>query len=125
VRSLAQRSSQAAKDIEGLITNSSHEVQEGVTLVNSAGSSLVEILESIKKVTTVVSEIAGASGEQASGLGRINKALAQLDEVTQQNSALVEQNAATAKSLEMQAAAMIEQVSFFQTDDGTPLADAA
>jgi methyl-accepting chemotaxis protein len=125
VRSLAQRSSQAAKDIEGLITNSSREVQEGVTLVNGAGSSLVEILESIKKVTTVVSEIAGASGEQASGLGRINKALAQLDEVTQQNSALVEQNAATAKSLEMQAAAMIEQVSFFQTDDGTPLADAA
>ena len=125
VRSLAQRSSQAAKDIKDLITNSSHEVQEGVTLVNSAGTSLVEILESIKKVTTVVSEIAAASGEQASGLGRVNKALAQLDEVTQQNAALVEENAATAKSLETQAAAMIEQVSFFQTGTKSRLARAA
>jgi hypothetical protein len=74
VRALAQRSSQAAMDIKELITNSSNQVQEGVTLVNSAGSSLVEIVDSIKKVTTIVSQIAAASGEQARGLDQINKA---------------------------------------------------
>jgi methyl-accepting chemotaxis protein len=73
VRDLAQRSSQAAKDITDLITNSSNQVQEGVTLVNSAGSSLVEIVESIKKVTTIVSGIAAASSEQARGLEQINQ----------------------------------------------------
>lgn len=73
VRSLAQRSSQAAKDINGLITNSSNQVKEGVTLVNSAGKSLIEIVDSIKKVTTIVSDIAAASGEQARGLDEINK----------------------------------------------------
>lgn len=74
VRDLAQRSSQAAKDIKVLITNSSNQVQEGVTLVNSAGASLVEIVDSIKKVTSIVSQIAAASGEQARGLEQINKA---------------------------------------------------
>ncbi len=73
VRDLAQRSSQAAKDITDLITNSSNQVQEGVTLVNSAGSSLVEIVNSIKKVTTIVSGIAAASSEQARGLEQINQ----------------------------------------------------
>ena len=73
VRDLAQRSSQAAKDITDLITNSSNQVQEGVTLVNSAGSSLVEIVDSIKKVTTIVSGIASASSEQARGLEQINQ----------------------------------------------------
>lgn len=74
VRDLAQRSSQAAKDIKELITNSSNQVQEGVTLVNSAGASLVEIVDSIKKVTSIVSQIAAASGEQARGLDQINNA---------------------------------------------------
>jgi methyl-accepting chemotaxis protein len=124
VRSLAQRSAQAAKDIKDLITNSSSQVQEGVTLVNSAGSSLVEIVDSIKKVTAIVSEIAAASGEQTTGLEQINQALAQLEESTQQNSALVEENAAAAKSLEVQAAAMIDQVRFFQTN-GAAVADVA
>jgi methyl-accepting chemotaxis protein len=73
VRDLAQRSSQAAKDIKDLITNSSNQVQEGVTLVNSAGASLVEIVDSIKKVTTIVSGIASASSEQARGLEQINQ----------------------------------------------------
>lgn len=116
VRSLAQRSAQAAKDIKDLITHSSSHVQDGVTLVNSAGSSLVEIVDSIKKVTAIVSEIAAASGAQTTGLEEINRALAQLEETTQQNSALVEQNAAAAKSLELQATAMIERVRFFQTE---------
>jgi methyl-accepting chemotaxis protein len=114
VRTLAQRSSQAAKDIKGLITNSSGQVQEGVKLVNQAGAALVEIVESIKEVAGVVSEIASASIEQATGIDQVNKALNQMDEVTQQNSALVEENAATAKTLENQAQAMGERISFFR-----------
>jgi methyl-accepting chemotaxis protein len=116
VRSLAQRSSQAAKDIKDLISNSSNQVQEGVELVNRAGTSLNEILASIKKVADIVSGIAAASAEQATGLEQVNKALSQMDEVTQQNSALVEENAATAKTLEHQAHAMSERVAFFRVD---------
>src|ERR1019366_3384861 len=114
VRTLAQRSSQAAKDIKGLITNSSGQVQEGVQLVNQAGAALVEVVESIKEVAGIVSEIAAASVEQATGIEEVNKALNQMDEVTQQNSALVEENAATAKTLETQAEAMSERISFFR-----------
>jgi len=118
VRSLAQRSSQAAKDIKDLITNSNGQVKDGVELVNKAGESLTEIVESIKKVAVVVSDIANASAEQATGIDQINKALTQMDEVTQQNSALVEENAATAKTLEHQAKAMDEQVSVFKIAAG-------
>ncbi len=118
VRSLAQRSSQAAKDIKDLITNSNGQVKDGVDLVNRAGQSLSEIVESIKSVATVVADIANASIEQATGIEQINKALTQMDEVTQQNSALVEENAATAKTLEHQAKAMDEQVAFFQIGNG-------
>ena len=117
VRTLAQRSSQAAKDIKGLITNSNGQVQEGVKLVNQAGAALVEIVESIKEVAGVVSEIASASAEQATGIEQVNKALTQMDEVTQQNSALVEENAATAKTLESQAEAMTERISFFRVGE--------
>jgi methyl-accepting chemotaxis protein len=118
VRSLAQRSSQAAKDIKDLITNSSSQVKDGVDLVNRTGTSLAEIVASIKKVADIVSDIAAASAEQATGLEQVNKALAQMDEVTQQNSALVEENAATAKTLESQAQAMDERVSTFRLDGG-------
>jgi methyl-accepting chemotaxis protein len=114
VRSLAQRSSQAAKDIKDLITNSSTQVQEGVELVNKAGASLTEIVESIKKVAQIVGEIAVASNEQATGIDQINTALNQMDEVTQQNSALVEENAATAKTLEQQSGVMSESVGAFK-----------
>jgi methyl-accepting chemotaxis protein len=123
VRSLAQRSSQAAKDIKELITNSSSEVKDGVDLVNSAGSTLTEIAAAINKVSSIVADIATASAEQATGLEQINKALTQMDEVTQQNSALVEENAATAKMLEGQAKVMDEQVSIFQIDDAGAAAD--
>jgi methyl-accepting chemotaxis protein len=119
VRSLAQRSSQAAKDINGLITNSSGQVKEGVELVNRAGTSLKEIVDSIKKVADIVADIASASAEQSTGIEEVNKALTQMDEVTQQNSALVEENAATAKTLEEQAAAMTQQVAFFRLVGGT------
>ncbi len=123
VRSLAQRSSQAAKDIKDLITNSSDKVQEGVELVNKAGASLGEIVESIKKVAEIVSDIAAASGEQSTGIDHVNAALNQMDEATQQNSALVEQNAAAAKALEQQSQGMDERVSFFRLD-GVALAAA-
>jgi methyl-accepting chemotaxis protein len=116
VRSLAQRSSQAAKDIKDLITNSNSQVKDGVGLVNEAGTALNEIVESIRKVAEIVSEIASASAEQSTGLEQISKALAQMDEVTQQNSALVEENAATAKTLESQAQSMDQQVAFFHVD---------
>jgi methyl-accepting chemotaxis protein len=114
VRSLAQRSSQAAKDIKVLITNSNSQVKDGVDLVNKAGESLSEIVASIKKVATIVADIANASVEQSSGLEQVNKALAQMDEVTQQNSALVEENAATAKTLEQQAKSMDDRVASFR-----------
>jgi methyl-accepting chemotaxis protein len=117
VRSLAQRSSQAAKDIKDLITNSSDQVQEGVELVNKAGASLTEIVESIKKVAEIVSEIASASGEQSTGIDQVNAALTHMDEMTQQNSALVEENAAAAKALEQQSRGMDERVSFFRLGD--------
>jgi methyl-accepting chemotaxis protein len=118
VRSLAQRSSQAAKDIKDLITSSSSQVQDGVGLVNQAGTSLNEIVGSIKQVAEIVADIATASSEQAEGLEQINKALAQMDEVTQQNSALVEENAASAKALEHQSSTMDERVAFFKMDPG-------
>ncbi|MFN3349158.1 methyl-accepting chemotaxis protein [Pseudorhodoplanes sp.] len=116
VRSLAQRSSQAAKDIKDLIVNSSGQVEHGVQLVNRAGDSLKEILQSIRAVADIVADIANASAEQAAGIDQINKALAQMDEVTQQNSALVEENAATAKTLEDQSSALDGRVSVFQLD---------
>jgi len=117
VRSLAQRSSQAAKKIKDLIINSNNQVQKGVDLVNKAGAALAEILGSIKAVAGVVSDIASASTEQSTGIEQVNKALAQMDEVTQQNSALVEENAATAKALEHQSKAMTDRVEVFQIDE--------
>ncbi len=117
VRSLAQRSSQAAKDIKDLIVNSNAQVQDGVQLVNRAGESLAEIMDSIQKVADIVSGIATASSEQATGVEQINTALTQMDEVTQQNSALVEENAATAKTLEQQSAIMDQRMSFFTVDE--------
>ena len=117
VPSLAQRSAQAAKDIKDLITNSSGQVQEGVDLVNRAGTSLTEIMGSIKRVVEIVSQIASSSGEQSTGIDHVNIALTQMDETTQQNSALVEQNAAAAKALEHQSQGMDERVSFFRVDE--------
>ena len=120
VRSLAQRSSQAAKDIKDLIGNSSSQVQEGVELVNKAGAALAEIVASIRQVAEIVSDIAVASGEQSTGIGQVNIALSQMDEVTQQNSALVEQNASAAKALEEQSQMMTESVSKFRVGNDMP-----
>ena len=123
VRSLAQRSSQAAKDIAHLITNSTGQVKDGVELVNQAGAALNEIVQSIRMVADAVSEIASASNEQATGIDEVKKTLEQMDELTQRNSALVEENAATAQTLEYQARTMDEQVAFFQVEGG-PTAEA-
>jgi|GEM_PF-274954 len=117
VRSLAQRSSEAAKDIKSLIVQSSGQVKDGVKLVNDAGSSLSEIVGSVKRVTDIVSEIAAASQEQAIGVQEINKAVSQMDEMTQQNSALVEENAAACRLLQDQAQDMSDRMSAFQLDE--------
>jgi methyl-accepting chemotaxis protein len=114
VRSLAQRSSEAAKNIKELITNSSGQVKDGVELVNQAGAALNKIVESIRDVSSIVADIAKTTNEQADGIDQVNKALTSLDEVTQQNSALVEENAATAKTLEHQSADMAQRVAYFK-----------
>jgi methyl-accepting chemotaxis protein len=116
VRSLAQRSSEAAKNIKDLIANSSERVQEGVGLVNRAGTALTEIVESINKVADIVADIANASAEQSTGLEQVNQSLTQMDEVTQQNTALVGENTATAKTLAEQSHAMSERIAFFRLD---------
>ncbi len=116
VRSLAQRSSRAAKDINHLITNSNAQVLQGVDLVNKAGQALGEIVLAIKDVAGIISEIASASAEQSTGIEQIKRALGEMDEITRQNSALVEQSAATAQMLETQAAAMSAQAGTFQID---------
>jgi methyl-accepting chemotaxis protein len=119
VRSLAQRSSEAAKNITDLIAKSSDRVQEGVGLVNRAGTALSEIVASIKQVAEIVASIATASAEQSTGLEQINRALSQMDDVTQQNSALVEENSATAKTLQQQSHDMQTRIASFKLDSGS------
>jgi methyl-accepting chemotaxis protein len=116
VRNLAQRSSEAAKNIKDLIAKSSDRVTEGVGLVNRAGTALSDIVESIKRVADIVAAIANASAEQSTGLEQVNIALNQMDDATQRNSALVEENSATAKTLEQQSHAMQERISCFRLD---------
>ncbi len=115
VRNLAQRSAGAAKEIKGLISDSVEKVRTGSELVDASGKTLAEIVDSVKKVTDIVAEIAAASQEQSSGIEQVNKAVMQMDEVTQQNAALVEEAAAASKSMEDQAQKMVELMSFFRT----------
>lgn len=119
VRTLAQRSSEAAKDIKGLILDSNTQVRDGVELVGETGQSLSNIVESIKRVADIVSEIAAASQEQATGVGEINAAITQMDEMTQQNAALVEESSASARSLEDQSDKMMRLMSFFDIGEQT------
>jgi len=114
VRSLAQRSSQAAKDIKGLIVNSSSQVQDGVQLVRRTGNTLEEIMQSIIGVADIVADIATASGEQAVGIDQVNTALTQIDQTTQQNAAMVEENLAAARMLDQQAGTMVERIGRFK-----------
>ncbi|MGF7188730.1 methyl-accepting chemotaxis protein [Robbsia andropogonis] len=114
VRSLAQRSSAAAKEIKELIETSGERVQTGTNLVSRAGDSMDRIGTAIQRVTDIMGEIAAASDEQSRGIEQVNQAVSQMDEVTQQNAALVEQAAAAAGSLESQAAQLRELVSVFK-----------
>ena len=117
VRALAQRASQASKDIKGLIVNSDNQVREGVTLVKQAGTSLSEIVASVKKVATFVSEIAAATQEQSSGIEQVSKAVTGMDQMTQQNAALVEETNAALHSAQNQVEELRKVVSFFKTGD--------
>jgi methyl-accepting chemotaxis protein len=113
VRSLAQRSATAAKEIKDLIGDSVEKVRSGSELVDESGKVLGEIMESVKKVSDIVAEIAAASEEQAQGIDQVNNAVAQMDDTTQQNAALVEEAASAAKSMEQQAQQLVTQISFF------------
>ncbi|MDB5783851.1 methyl-accepting chemotaxis protein [Caballeronia mineralivorans] len=117
VRSLAQRSSAAAKEIKGLIDTSVERVQSGTSLVDEAGRTMNEIIGAVQRVTDIMGEIAAASEEQSSGIEQVARAVTQMDEVTQQNAALVEEAAAAAQSLEDQAAKLREAVAVFHLDD--------
>lgn len=117
VRGLAQRSAEAAGDIKNLIQDSNAQVEDGVQLVNSAGSSLAEIVESIGKVAEIVREIADASHEQTVGVSDINGSVSNMDAMTQQNAAMVEETTAAARALSSQADALAEQIRSFKLAD--------
>ncbi|WP_406855967.1 methyl-accepting chemotaxis protein [Alsobacter sp. KACC 23698] len=118
VRTLAQRSSEAAKDITGLITSSTTEVAQGVRLVRSAGESLDRIVSASRKVASTVDEISSAAAEQANGIDEMSQAVAHLDEMTQQNAALAEQSAASAASLTGQIERLNDVAATFRTGQG-------
>jgi len=113
VRSLAQRSANAAKEIEALISESGQRVESGTRLVAEAGQTMGEIVQSVRRVTDIMNEISAASQEQTGGIEQVNQAVAQMDQVTQQNAALVEEAAAAAGALEEQAQRLKGVVSVF------------
>ncbi|WP_323118162.1 methyl-accepting chemotaxis protein [Burkholderia alba] len=117
VRSLAQRSSAAAKEIKELIDTSVERVRSGSTLVDEAGRTMSEVIGAVQRVTDIMGEIAAASEEQSSGIDQVARAVTQMDEVTQQNAALVEEAAAAAQSLEEQAARLRATVAVFQVGE--------
>jgi methyl-accepting chemotaxis protein len=116
VRTLAQRSANAAKDIKELISDSVSKVENGNVLVNQSGETMEKVVVSIKRVNDIMSEIAAASAEQSTGIDEIGKAVTQMDDVTQQNAALVEEAAAAAESLQSQAQQLADRVSTFKLD---------
>jgi methyl-accepting chemotaxis protein len=114
VRSLAQRSAAAAKEIKSLIVDSVERTDQGSTLVDEAGATMGEVVSAIQRVADIVSEISTASAEQSSGVSQIGDAVTQMDQATQQNSALVEESAAAAESLKRQAEELVRAVAVFQ-----------
>jgi len=117
VRSLAQRSATAAREIKGLIGASVDKVAGGSRLVADAGRTMTEIVGSVQRVSDIIGEITAAATEQSQGISEINGSVAQLDQMTQQNAALVEQSAAAAESLKAQAARLAEVVATFRLGD--------
>jgi methyl-accepting chemotaxis protein len=126
VRSLAQRSAEAAKEIKGLIGASVERVEQGTTLVDQAGVTMTEIVTAIKRVTDIMGEISAASTEQSAGVAQVGEAISQMDKATQQNAALVEESAAAAEGLQSQAQQMVQAVAVFKLNaaaaDSKPLA---
>ena len=116
VRTLAQRSAAAAKEIKILIDDSVSKVELGSRLVDDAGQTMTEIVDSVQRVAGIMNEIAGASREQSSGIEQVNQAVTNMDETTQQNAAMVEQAAAAAASLDGQAVQLAQAVSVFKLD---------
>jgi methyl-accepting chemotaxis protein len=121
VRSLAQRSAAAAKEIKVLIDTSVSTVNDGCNLVDAAGASMQQVIVSVKQVADIMTEIAAASVEQSAGIDQINLAVVEMDHVTQQNAALVEESAAAAASLQEQAAAMVDAMSTFSLPAVAPV----
>jgi methyl-accepting chemotaxis protein len=119
VRSLAQRSAQAAREIKALIADSVDKVEDGAKLVNEAGQTMEEVVTNFQKLSSLVTEIAEASSEQSSGIEQVTQAVGQMDEVTQQNAALVEEAAAAAESLEDQARSLVRSVAMFRLHAGS------
>lgn len=117
VRTLAQRSANAAKDIKALISDSVHKIQNGNELVGKSGNTMKDIVTSIKRVNDIMAEIAAASSEQSAGLDEVGTAVTQMDEMTQQNAALVEQAAAAAESLLLQSEQLAMNVARFKLGD--------
>ncbi len=117
VRSLAQRSAEAAKEIKNLISDSVSRVEQGSELVDQAGQTMSEIVGAIHRVSGIVSEISTAASQQSAGVSQISAAVSTMDHATQQNSALVEESAAAADSLRLQAQRLVEAVAVFRLDD--------
>lgn len=118
VRSLAGRSSDAAKEIKTLINTSVERVEQGTALVDKAGETMTEVVDSIRRVTDIMGEISESSSEQAAGVRQVGEAVAEMDQATQQNAALVEEMAAAASSLKNQAQELVQIVSVFTEADG-------
>ena len=114
VRSLAQRSAEAAKQVKQLISTSVERVGHGAALVDQAGATMTEVVASIRRVTDIVAEISAATSEQSTGIAQIGEAVSQMDQVTQQNSALVEESAVAAESLRTQAQGLVRSVAVFK-----------
>jgi len=121
VRSLAQRSATAAKEIGGLISDSVRQVDEGTQLVHAAGGTMGEIVQSVQQVATIIGEISTAAREQTTGLSQVGEAVSQLDQMTQQNAALVEESSAAAQGLRAQAQQLAELVEAFRLPAGNVL----
>ncbi|WP_201492864.1 methyl-accepting chemotaxis protein [Rubrivivax sp. A210] len=116
VRSLAQRSAEAARQIKSLIAASVESVERGSAQVNQAGATMSEVVDAIRRVTDIVGEITSASVEQSSGVAQVGEAVSQMDKATQQNAALVEESAAAAESLRQQAQQLVQTVSVFKIE---------
>jgi methyl-accepting chemotaxis protein len=114
VRSLAQRSAAAAKEIKGLIVASVEKVESGSKMVQEAGTTMTDIVSSVRRVSDIIGEISTAATEQSDGIGQVNQAVTQLDQMTQQNAALVEESAAATEGLKQQTVQLANVIGTFK-----------